>query len=44
MSWAAAGRELVAEAGKQFDPTVVEAFSSCERELRRIRREQLVMH
>jgi ribonuclease P protein subunit RPR2 len=38
MSWAAAGRELVAQAGKQFDPAVVEAFRSRERALRRVRR------
>jgi ribonuclease P protein subunit RPR2 len=39
MSWAAAGRELVEQSGKQFDPAVVEAFGSRERALRRIRRE-----
>jgi len=44
MSWAAAGRELAAQAGRQFDPEVVDAFSSCERALRRIRREQLVLN
>jgi response regulator RpfG family c-di-GMP phosphodiesterase len=38
MSWAAAGRELAAQAGKQFDPAVVEAFRSRERALRRVRR------
>jgi putative two-component system response regulator len=38
MSWAAAGRELLAQAGKQFDPAVVEAFRSRERALRRVRR------
>jgi response regulator RpfG family c-di-GMP phosphodiesterase len=38
MSWAAAGRELVDQAGRQFDPAVVEAFRSRERSLRRIRR------
>jgi response regulator RpfG family c-di-GMP phosphodiesterase len=42
MSWAAAARELVAQAGRQFDPEVVEAFSSRERALRRIRRELAV--
>jgi ribonuclease P protein subunit RPR2 len=39
LSWAAAGRELVAQAGKQFDPVVVDAFCARERALRRIRRE-----
>jgi len=39
MSWAAAGRELVEQSGKQFDPAVVDAFRSRERSLRRIRRE-----
>ena len=39
LSWAAASRELVAQAGKQFDPDVVRAFISRERSLRRIRRE-----
>jgi cyclic di-GMP phosphodiesterase len=39
MSWAAAGRELVEQSGKQFDPAVVDAFGSRERALRRIRRE-----
>jgi ribonuclease P protein subunit RPR2 len=43
-SWAAAGRELAAQAGRQFDAEVVDAFSSCERALRRIRREQLVLN
>jgi response regulator RpfG family c-di-GMP phosphodiesterase len=38
-SWAAAGRELFAQAGKQFDRAVVEAFRSRDRALRRIRRE-----
>jgi response regulator RpfG family c-di-GMP phosphodiesterase len=38
MSWAAAGRELLAQAGKQFDPAVVDAFRSRERALRRVRR------
>ena len=42
LSWAAAGRELVAQAGKQFDPLVVDAFCSRERALRRIRRELAV--
>ncbi len=39
MSWAAAGRELADQSGRQFDPAVVEAFRSRERALRRIRRE-----
>jgi ribonuclease P protein subunit RPR2 len=39
LSWAAAGRELVAQSGRQFDPAVIEAFCSRERSLRRIRRE-----
>jgi len=39
MSWAAAGRELEQEAGRQFDPAVVRAFNARERSLRRIRRE-----
>jgi response regulator RpfG family c-di-GMP phosphodiesterase len=39
LSWAAAGRELVAQSARQFDPDVVEAFRSRERSLRRIRRE-----
>ena len=39
LSWSAAGRELFAQAGKQFDRVVVEAFRTRERALRRIRRE-----
>jgi ribonuclease P protein subunit RPR2 len=39
MSWAAAGRELEQQAGRQFDPSVVDAFKTRERSLRRIRRE-----
>jgi response regulator RpfG family c-di-GMP phosphodiesterase len=39
LSWAAAGRELFAQAGKQFDRAVVEAFGTRDRALRRIRRE-----
>ena len=39
MSWAAAGRELVEQSGRQFDPVVVDAFRSRDRALRRIRRE-----
>ena len=29
-------QEIVEQAGKQFDPTVVEAFQTCEPQLRRI--------
>jgi response regulator RpfG family c-di-GMP phosphodiesterase len=39
MTWAAAGRELELQAGRQFDPAVVAAFQARERSLRRIRRE-----
>jgi response regulator RpfG family c-di-GMP phosphodiesterase len=39
MSWAAAGRELEQQSGRQFDPAVVDAFRSRERSLRRIRRQ-----
>jgi len=39
MSWAAAGRELEQQSGRQFDPAVVDAFRARERSLRRIRRE-----
>jgi ribonuclease P protein subunit RPR2 len=39
MSWAAAGRELTQQSGRQFDPAVVDAFRARERSLRRIRRE-----
>jgi ribonuclease P protein subunit RPR2 len=39
LSWAAAGRELAEQSGKQFDPAVVDAFRARERTLRRIRRE-----
>jgi response regulator RpfG family c-di-GMP phosphodiesterase len=39
LSWAAAGREIVAESGRQFDPDVVKAFLSRDRALRAIRRE-----
>jgi ribonuclease P protein subunit RPR2 len=35
-TWHAAVQEIVEEAGKQFDPTVVDAFQSCEPQLRRI--------
>ena len=37
-SWAAAGREIVAGAGTQFDPAVVRAFVAAESGLRRVRR------
>ncbi len=39
LSWAAAGREILSEDGKQFDPAVVKAFVSRDRALRAIRRE-----
>ena len=39
MSWAAAGREILAESKRQFDPDVVESFVAGERSLRAIRRE-----
>ena len=39
MSWAAAGREILSESKRQFDPQVVEAFTARERSLRAIRRE-----
>jgi len=39
MSWADAEREIFAEAGRQFDPDVVEAFAGSGRLLRSIRRE-----
>ena len=39
MSWAAAGREILAESKRQFDPHVVESFVARERSLRSIRRE-----
>jgi len=39
MSWAAAGREILAESKRQFDPEVVESFVARERSLRAIRRE-----
>ncbi len=35
-SWNAAVEEIVGQTGKQFDPTVVDAFQSCEPQLRRI--------
>jgi len=39
MSWAAAGREILSESKRQFDPAVVDAFVTRERPLRAIRRE-----
>jgi cyclic di-GMP phosphodiesterase len=39
LRWSAARDEIVAEAGKQFDPEVVEAFIEKEAELRKIQRE-----
>jgi putative two-component system response regulator len=39
MSWAAAGREILAESNRQFDPYVVESFVARERSLQAIRRE-----
>jgi response regulator RpfG family c-di-GMP phosphodiesterase len=40
-SWADCRREITAESGKQFDPTVVEAFRDREHVLHEIRREFL---
>jgi response regulator RpfG family c-di-GMP phosphodiesterase len=40
-SWRAAHKEIVAEAGKQFDPQVVDAFRDREHVLHEIRREFL---
>jgi response regulator RpfG family c-di-GMP phosphodiesterase len=39
ISWAAAGREILSESKRQFDPAVVDAFVARERPLRAIRRE-----
>jgi response regulator RpfG family c-di-GMP phosphodiesterase len=39
MSWDHAGREILTQSGRQFDPTVVKAFASRERSLRQICRE-----
>ena len=39
MSWAAAGREILAQSKRQFDPAVVDAFVGRERWLRAIRRD-----
>jgi response regulator RpfG family c-di-GMP phosphodiesterase len=38
MSWTDAGREIMAQSGGQFDPAVVDAFTSRERSLRTLRR------
>ena len=38
LPWSAAGHEIVAESGRQFDPAVVDAFKSRERTLRSLRR------
>ena len=35
-TWNEAVQEIVGQAGRQFDPTVVDAFQSCESQLRRI--------
>jgi ribonuclease P protein subunit RPR2 len=39
LPWATARAEILAEAGSQFDPEVVEAFRGAERTLREIKRE-----
>ena len=39
LSWSQARDEIVAQAGKQFDPDVVEAFREKEPDLRRVHRE-----
>jgi ribonuclease P protein subunit RPR2 len=39
VSWAAAGREILAQSKRQFDPAVVKSFVARERSLREIRRE-----
>jgi ribonuclease P protein subunit RPR2 len=39
LAWDVAREEIVGQAGKQFDPNVVDAFRSCEPALREIRRE-----
>jgi response regulator RpfG family c-di-GMP phosphodiesterase len=38
LGWADASREILAQSGRQFDPTVVDAFRSRERTLRSLRR------
>jgi HD-GYP domain-containing protein (c-di-GMP phosphodiesterase class II) len=42
LRWNAARDEIVAQAGKQFDPEVVEAFRERDDALRAVRREQSV--
>jgi ribonuclease P protein subunit RPR2 len=37
--WETAAKEIVSQAGRQFDPTVVEAFKGIEPRLRRIHEE-----
>jgi len=44
IGWRAARREIVAEAGEQFDPEVVAVFCDREYALHEIRRELLVAH
>jgi cyclic di-GMP phosphodiesterase len=39
LRWKAARDEIVAQAGKQFDPDVVDAFCACESELHDVQRE-----
>ena len=39
LSWAAAGREIMAQSNHQFDPAVVKSFVARERSLRAIKRE-----
>ena len=39
LTWKTAGREIVAQANEQFDPTVVNAFTAAEPRLRTVRRE-----
>ena len=38
--WSVAHDEILAQAGKQFDPEVVDVFRACERELLDVRRER----
>jgi response regulator RpfG family c-di-GMP phosphodiesterase len=39
LSWSTAREEIIGQAGRQFDPEIVDAFDSVEPELRAIRRE-----
>jgi len=39
MSWQSARAEIVAQSGRQFDPSIIEVFEQIEPELRGIRRE-----